>query len=269
MRSWRRSPILPAVLLSIQVFCARADSDAVIFPASSNAHGVGYLNGGVGWSFVATTNLVVTWIGYRNTYTPTGGITGVRITFWASTNAPLASYLSDNLAGLGERDTNDIVYGRVSPLLLEAGREYFVTSDLGTNAQALEIYSSDLSQTEDRPFQAASDLLYRGVCEYDAGSGFLKPDRFSASGLLLGPTFRYQSAATAIPRLMIELVGGAVLLAWPTNTPECVVEVSSLIASTTWEQATNAPPPTISGDRYLYTYRLPDNQPRFFRLRLR
>lgn len=195
-------PLVSAVLLAIEAgSCARADTDALTFPPSGVVQADGYHNGGVGWSFVPKADLVVTWVGYKDDYNPTQGITGLRITFWGPRSTPLAGYLSDDFAASEERDTNHVVYGKILPLLLTAGTQYYVTSDLGTNPQVVEAFSSDLSQTDVPRFAAASDLTYQGIYEYDVGNGTLtlKSSSSSAASLLLGPTFRYALASELAP----------------------------------------------------------------------
>jgi hypothetical protein len=269
MKLWMiQKPIVPTVLLSVQAaLCARADTDAITFPPSPISQVVGYYNGVLGWSFVPTTNLLVTWVGYKNVYGPTSGVAGLTITFWSSTNTPMTSYLSDNLTASRERDSNRVIYAKIDPFLLLAQNQYYISSDLGSDAQAVEMFTSDFSRTDMPFFQAASELMYQGAYTYDAGNGFLKP--WIPVMLFLGPTFRYQLAFQAVPRLSIERVGNSVVLAWPTNALDCVVETSTCIATSSWEELSNAPPPSVTGGRYVYTYYPPDDQPRFFRLRLR
>jgi hypothetical protein len=271
MNSLKRSLVAIAVLLSIQAICAHADTDALFFPASSNVIAVGYFNLGVGWSFVPSTNLVVTWVGYEDSDGYGEWAADARVTFWTSTNTPLAAYSSASLISPVEIDSNSVpygmVYGKISPLALMAMGEYSITLDRGSNAQVLEDFSSDLSVKDSRPFQAASELSYLGIDEYDVTKGWLKPWASSATGLLLGPTFRFLVAAEVVPRLEIELSGEGVALAWPTNAPDCVVESSTSLVGAVWEQVANAP--TIIGNRYVSPYQFADNRPRFFRLRLR
>jgi hypothetical protein len=148
-----------------------------------------------------------------------------------------------------------------------AAKEYYITLDRGSNAQVLELFTSDLADKDSRPFQAASDLMYLGADEYDPPSGVLKPWSLSATGLLLGPTFRFLVAADVVPRLEIESSGEGVGLAWPTNAPDCVVESSTSLVGAAWEQVADTR--TVIGDRYVSPYHFPGNQQRFFRLRLR
>jgi hypothetical protein len=232
---------------------------------------VGLYNLGVGWSFVPSTNLVVTWVGYLDTDLYRDWAADARVTFWSSTNTPFAVYTSASIAAPVEIDTNSVaygmVYGKISPIPLMAGKEYSITLDRGSNGQALQIFSSDLLGKDVKPFQAAVELTYLGIDDYDVTRGWLKPWASSTTGLLLGPTFRFLVAAEVVPRLQIESSGEGVALAWPTNAPDCVVESSTSLVGALWEQVTNAP--TLIGDHYVSPYHFADNRPRFFRLRLR
>jgi hypothetical protein len=270
MKTLTQSLLVPTLLLALHRFDARGDTDAVAFPpsASLSLQVVGYLNGGVGWSFVPKTNLLVTWVGYKNDYATTEGIAGLRMTFWSSTNTVVASYLSEDLAASAEADTNRVVYGRIRPLLLTSETQYFITSDLGTNTQIVEVFSPDSTQTDTPFFRAAPELAYRGVYDYDVANGFLRGDSFGVENLLLGPTFRFRVASEAVPHLKIELAADVLMLSWPTNTPACVIDTSKSIADANWQEMTDTPHASIVGGRYFFAYRPPDNQPRFFRLRL-
>lgn len=268
MKTLTQRLLVPTLLLSLQLFDARGDTDAVAFPpsASLSLQAVGFF-GGVGWSFVPKTNLLVTRVGFYEDFT-VGGINGLRITFWSSTNTVVASYLSEDLAASAEVDTNYVVYGMIPPLLLAAETQYFITSDLGTNFQIVEVFSPDPTQIDTPLFRAAPELAYGGVYDYDVANGFLRADSFRVENLLLGPTFRFRVASEAVPHLKIELAADVLMLSWPTNTPACVIETSKSSADANWQKMTDAPPPSTLGDHYSFAYRPPDNQPRFFRLRL-
>ncbi len=132
MKLCGRLPALPAVLLAIRgLLSAQTDTDALTFPVSpkGTVQIVGYVNGGVGWSFVPGTNLSVTWVG-SGSFPPSGGWpTNSEITFWTSTNKPLATYSASQILTPLDWDTNDVVYGQIPPLRLAAGRQYYVTQD--------------------------------------------------------------------------------------------------------------------------------------------
>jgi hypothetical protein len=160
-----------------------------------------------------------------------------------------------------------MVYGKISPFPLMAGKEYSVTFDRGSSGEAVEMFTPDLSGKDVKPFQAASELTYVGFDEWDVPSGLLKPWPYPGGFLLLGPTFRFLVAAEVVPRLHIESGGEGVTLVWPTNAPDCVVESSTSLVGAVWEQVTNAP--TLIGDCYVSPCYFADNRSRFFRLRLR
>jgi len=270
----KRSAVVVVVLLCTHAMHAHADTDALLFPASSNLPVIGYFNGGVGWSFVPRTNLLVTWVGHDDTDGIGDWGPDAKVTFWISTNTPSASYSSASLTAPVQIDKTNlaygVVYGKVAPLLLTASTQYWVTLDFGSNTvQALEGYFASTSQSDlpGRPFQAASELTYLGLDQYDLNRGFLVPFSPSTTGLLLGPTFRFLVAAEAVPPIRVESIAGGISLSWPTNALDCVVETSTALPGGVWEQVSSAP--RVTGDRYAAPYQFVDNQPRFFRLRLR
>ncbi len=133
---------------------------------------------------------------------------------------------------------------------------------------AVEVYKlpgSTLPDVQPALFQPAAELAYLGV--YDGGliSGSLKPERAPPTFLILGPTFRFQVLQGPSP-LEITPVKGALVLAWPTSSPDSVVETAPSLTATAWEQVSNAP--VIVGDRFFLTNSLSDPA-RFFRLKLR
>ena len=191
--------------------------------------------------------------------------TSATVTFWISTNTSLVSYNFDSIQPPVEVDTNSVVYGRVVPLYLSAGKEYYVSLDLGSNSTSVvEFFSIDLSDPSTKPFQPVPELSYLDTYYYNISTRELELRPSTTPKLLwLGPTFRFQIGG---PRLEILSGAGGVVLAWPTNTPNYTVETSSTISSATWEQVTNAP--VVAIDRYTITNRWSD-EARLFRLRSR
>jgi len=185
------------------------------------------------------------------------------VTFWDSTNTPLVSYSLDSIQPPVELDTNHLLYARVSPLYLSAGKEYYVTVDFGSNSTiVVETFVLDLSDPLTRPFQPASELNYLDTYEFNIFTRVLnlRPTT-TPKFLFLGPTFRFQVGG---PGLEILSAAEGLALAWPTNTPNYAVETSTTLSSVNWEQVTNAP--VVAGDRYTITNRWSDAV-RFFRLR--
>jgi hypothetical protein len=228
----------------------------------------------VGWSFVPSTNLLVTWVGFEDCNLDRDWASDKRVTFWSSTNTPMAVYSSASLTAPVEIDTNSVaygmVYGKISPFPILAAEKYYVTVNLRSNVPVVEGFDS--SGSDCRPFQVAPELSYLGVYWYDARIGALTPSSPSTNGLppttglLLGPAFSFLVAAEAVPQLSIESVAGRALLSWPTNAPDCVVEMSTVLPGNVWQPVTSAP--VVMGQRYVLPYDPGGSQPRFFRLRL-
>ena len=118
-------------------------TDALTFPNGPESGTVEFNTGGAGWSFVPTTNLLVTGIGYLNTYA-VGGDPNAVVAIWAGTNTVIASYagISDPSAQVG-----DIISVAVPSLPLVAGQPYAIT-----------VYSAPLAGSE----WSAPCLIIRG-----------------------------------------------------------------------------------------------------------
>ena len=209
----------------------------------------------------------MTWIGYENNYAGSTWVRGAEINFWSTTHTPIASYHSYSIASPLERDPHKVVYGKITPMTLDAGQVYYVTLDFGSSTSLpIEVYSPDLSDPLIRPFQAAPEITYLGAYDYNLAAGTLKSyDPFSR-GLLLGPTFRFQADSNVLPRVTIHAIGGAVVLAWPTNAPDFIVETSASPASIIWESVNTSP--VVLGGNFTVTGPWADPA-RFFRLRAR
>jgi hypothetical protein len=241
----RRLPFFAAVLIVLQAVClsARADTDAFSFPASTIVPETGYFEDGVGWSFEVKTNLSVTWVGYENNYSGMGWITTATITFWTSTNTPLVAYSTNSIVGPVEQDTNRVLYGKIAPLFLTAGKEYFVTLDFGSNsAVVVEAFSTDLTNVEVRPLLTAPEIAPSGIYDYNVGAGSLKPSVQPSGLVLLGPAFRFQASTVALPPLEIRVsVGGSQVIAWPTNFTGFTLQSTTNLVSPVWTSNSLAP----------------------------
>jgi len=195
----------------------------------------------------------------------TGWITTATITFWTSTNTPLVAYSANSIVNPVEQDTNRVRYGKIAPLILTAGNEYFVTLDFGSNsAVVVEAFSTDLSDVEVRPLQTAPELASLGVYDYNVSSGSLKPSAQPSGLVLLGPTFRFQVGTIAPPPLEIRLsLGDSQLIAWPTNATGYTLQSTTNLASPVW--STNSPSPVVVNGQYTVTNPISGKQ-QFFRL---
>jgi hypothetical protein len=267
MNLLRQLPWFAALLFIIQAACpsARADTDAFSFPASTIVPHTGYFGDGVGWSFEVKTNLSVTWVGYENNYSGTGWITTATITFWTSTNTPLVTYSEDSIVNPVEQDTNSVLYGKIAPVSLAAGKEYFVTLDFGSNsAVVVEAFTTNLSDVEVRPLQTAPELAVLGVYDYNVGTRLLNPSAQPGGLVLLGPTFRFQVGMVALPPLEIRLsLGGSQVIAWPTNATGYTLQSTTNLASPVWTAVSSGP--VVVNGRNTVTNPISGTQ-QFFRL---
>jgi hypothetical protein len=221
------------------------------------------LNGGPGWSFVPTTNLTVTAVGYLDLAT-TGGDPNAVVTIWAGTNTVLASYtgITDAGAELGE-----VVSATIPPLGLVAGQAYSITVSTAPLAGSSWYGSlhdnSGLVQYD--PFELAPELGQYQAWQLNQNGTFapLTPDPGENSQLLwLGPTFTYQIGSPP-PVLTIALTNSnRVLLSWPTNAPGFVLQSSVAVTGTYAKVATS---PSVVGVNYT-TILTRTNAASFFRL---
>jgi hypothetical protein len=146
--------------------------------------------GDVGWSFVPTSNLVVTAI----------SSIGTQVSFWLGTNQVIASY---NFTG---SPTN---FQTIPPLLLSAGQTYSISTQF-TNTTFV-VYPLG-SGTDGASFSISSYISqfasYFGLPGSQSGT--------STNDLFGGPNFQFQ----VVPSLNIKFIGNAVILSWadPAST---------------------------------------------------
>jgi hypothetical protein len=236
-----------------------ADTDALLFPPSTNVQTVSYSTAGVGWSFAVATNIAVTQVGFWGSTNSTGWqLAGVAI--WASTNKPLATYAFRDLASKAKTDTNGVTYAPIAPLGLEAGEQYYITM-YRPDGVAFEIRSTDPSAKDFRPFAPAPGLTFGHNYDYDAASGTFAP-KLAGGMVALGPTFQFQIR----PKLEILPVARAIALAWPTNAAGFALQTSPGLSGGNWAEVTNTP--ALSGSFYVLT-NVWNDRVRFFRLKLR
>jgi hypothetical protein len=238
--------------------------DAITFP-NGPASGIGFsLDGGPGWSFVPTTNLTVTSVGYLDLGT-TGGDPNAVVTIWAGTNTVIASYtgITDPSAQYG-----DPVSARVVPLGLTAGQGYSITVNIAPLAGSTWFGSlfDNSGTVEDDPFVVAPELSQYRAWQLNQNGTFGPPPAdpsLNQQLLWLGPTFTYQLGSPP-PVLTITLANSnSVVLRWPTNAVGFVLQ-SSLAVTGSYANAGISP--SVIGANY--TTLLPrTNAASFFRLR--
>jgi hypothetical protein len=122
----------------------------------------------------------------------------------------------------------------------------------------VEEYTTGFSDL--RPFRCAPELTYLGGYDYDVAGGSLTPN---SPVLLLGPTFRFQVASTASPRLDIKTTGEAVVLAWPTNFFSFTLQSTTSLVSPVW--STNSAAPIVVNGQNVVTNPIAGAQ-QFYRL---
>jgi hypothetical protein len=238
--------------------------DALTFP-NGPASGIAFtMDGGPGWSFVPTTNLTVTRVGYLD-LAATGGDPSAVVTIWAGTNTVIASYtgITDLSAQYG-----DLVFATISPLGLTAGQAYSIT--VNTPPLAGSTWFGALHDNEGAvqydPFVVAPELGQYRAWQLNQDGTFGPPpsDPSLYQQLMwLGPTFTYQVGSPP-PVLTIALpTSNSVLLSWPTNAVGFVLQ-SSLAVTGTYANVTSSP--SVVGANYTTT--LPrTNAASLFRLR--
>jgi hypothetical protein len=148
-------------------------SDAVTMAGNSI---VGYANGAVGFSFTPTTNLAVTRVGYLYE----GNVNPI-ISFWASTNFPIASF-----ALVPGTTFDTMVYTNVSLTLL-AGQPYSITLQEGSSFTNTFLFRAYLSSNGEL-FQVAAELTAYAYVFVNASGVFSPGD---SNGFFLGPNFSY------------------------------------------------------------------------------
>ena len=259
------------IRLGVWVACAAAVSslptqaiEALSFPNEPNGIGgtAGFMAGGAGWSFVPTTNLLVTGVGYLD-LAVTGGDPEAVVTIWSGTNAVVASYtgITDSSALAGE-----IVSTAIPPLPLVKGQPYTITVH-ATPLSGSVWYGSfydNLGLLSDAQFQVAAELAGYQAWLLKTNSTFvpLSSDPVWNQELLwLGPTFTYE---VGIPRPTLTIArtnNNRVLLTWPTNAVGFGLQ-GSIGVTGAYSSITNF---SVAGTNYLAVFPH-TNAASFFRL---
>lgn len=181
---------------------AQGTIDAVRF-RPAELYVVGYASGGVGWSFVPTSDLLVTGI----------SSTAPQVIFWSETNQAIASYnYTGPLIGVTGPSTN---FQTVPSLLLSAGHTYFISAQHSnfTDTANFVVFSRNnpngfLSfDTSAYISQFASWL----ISPSGQWSSPLSPASENANCIFLGPNFQFQ----IVPEpTSFELLTLAFLVSW-------------------------------------------------------
>ena len=206
---------------------ALADTDAV---AVSGYTAVGYNTGGAGFSFVPSTNLIVTRVGYLYM----GEVDPV-ISIWSSTNSVLASYeLAPGTSSL------QMVYTNIT-LTLAAGQPYSITLQDGPLAAGNSVVfqaSSTQGSAPNGQFQVAPDLTHYVGEEINSSGAFFN---FDTNLFFLGPNFSYQIQPAQTlnpPMLTIQRIDPVtVTISWPSPSLGWMLQTNSNLGVLTWSDS--------------------------------
>ncbi len=233
-------------------------ADALTFPQGPVSNATGIILGGTGWSFVPTTDILVTSVGYL--INQDGGNPDAVVTIWAGTNTVIASY-----TGLTNPAATfpSLLSKPVPPLPLSAGQTYSIMVYIAplTNAG---LYISVLDNTgvfTSSTFNVASNLSQYAALQISQEGVISAPDN-NQTILYLGPTFTYSLGVLVRPELRISLPDPAnVRLSWTTNSPGFALQQSPAVTGT-YVALSNAP--VVIGPDFTVT--LPNTNAGFFRL---
>jgi hypothetical protein len=176
---------------------AQGTSAAMSFSLPGNT---GYVFGGVGWTFVPTSNLVVTGI----------SSTAGKVSFWLGTNQVFASY--DYSGGYPS-----FPFQSIAPLLLFAGQSYAISAQNTnfTSEVVFMVFGPPSSNVYDPPPFGISSYIsqfasYSLSTNAQWGSPLVSPPA-NTNYLFFGPNFQFQ----VVPSLTVGQSSNSVTVSWP------------------------------------------------------
>ncbi|MCU0783778.1 MAG: hypothetical protein MUF81_06960 [Verrucomicrobia bacterium] len=145
----------------------------------------GYAPGGVGWSFIPTSDLLVTGI----------SSTAPQVSFWSETNQVIANY--DYTGSLGNFFTGPSTnFQAVPSLLLSAGHTYFISAQFSNFTSSANLFVYSRNGVEGILQFDTSSYISQFASYYLSPSGEWSPTTSPASEnvnlALLGPNFQFQ-----------------------------------------------------------------------------
>ncbi|HEX7618179.1 MAG TPA: hypothetical protein VF480_05600 [Verrucomicrobiae bacterium] len=181
--------------LPVQLFI----SLTFLFPRSLSAQGtlnalnisagsaiVGYTPQGVGWSFVPTSDLLVTAV----------SSSAPQIDFWLGTNQVIATYNYVGPYGGPPAFAAPTNFQSVSLLLLSAGQTYFISTQQTNFASSVKLLVYSLNGSGGEPIFNTSSYISQFASYYLSSSGqwssTTTPPSENANYALLGPNFQFQ-----------------------------------------------------------------------------
>lgn len=223
-----RPPRLKIVLLPVFALGlllpqpARADIDAV---TNAFNEGVGYINGGIAFSFTTTTNLAVTSVGYLNL-----GASNPIVSFWSDTNFPIASYQLIPGASSGV-----MVYSNVALTLL-SGKRYSISVQDGLLSPPTPVLLRFYTNGQ---FHLASQLTGYLGARITTNGTFAD---FNPIYFFLGPNFTFQVQTAPIQLSSLNIFasnGSSAVVSWPVLPGGFVLQHKTNLIGTNWIYTTN------------------------------
>jgi len=218
---------------------------------------LGFLYGGVGFSFVPSVNLRVTKVGYRSS----GNYFDPIVSFWSSNNV-----VGGYDFGIDIGPSNQMVFANYS-LDLNAGQQYsigFFDTDPSGSLLMAEAYFFD----NNIPFIVAAQLTNYSSFTITTSGVFTN---FNTNVFYLGANFIFElGTASPAPRPVftgIAIANGNVTLTWTSVSNRTYeVESNTNLNSNTWDPL--VPLVTASSNSATYTETFSDNPQRFYRVKL-
>lgn len=143
----------------------------------------GYTTNGVGWSFIPTSDLLVTAV----------SSTAPQISFWQGTSQAIATFAYPGPYGSipAGPSTN---FQAVPPLLLSAGQTYFITTQTSNFTSQVNFFFFGLNGTGGlTPFTTSSNISQFASYYVSPSGQWTSPSTpDNVNYLLLGPNFQFQ-----------------------------------------------------------------------------
>jgi hypothetical protein len=161
---------------------AQGTLDSLTIPAISGAPVIGYyVSGGVGWSFVPTSDILVTGI----------EASAIQFSFWQGSNQVLATF---NVSSPNTKPPNS--FAPIAPLFLSAGELYFVSCQNSNFSDVVVFSVWGLQGAHGLPSFGTSSYIsefasYR-VSPNRQWSPTVSPPDSNTDVLLYGPNFQFK-----------------------------------------------------------------------------
>jgi hypothetical protein len=188
--------------------------DAVDFSLPGNS---GYVIGGVGWTFVPTSALLVTGI----------AATAPQVSLWQGTNQIIANYDC-----LGAWPYN---FQSITPLLLSAGQRYAISAQNSNFTSEVDfmVYGPPGGSVYDPPPFNLSPYISQFASYLLSSTGQwspMTPPPNNTNYLGFGPNFQFQ----VVPSLTISQSSSSVVVSWPYPSNGWTLQQNVDLSTTNW-----------------------------------